>query len=88
MLPSFIHSFIHSLIRSIVACASYAGDGGATSALVPVCHCELFEAENAECPKCGKGFNQEIFQGRPPRFASRYSVVIKLSTVSNKNDLN
>ena len=37
-------------------------------AMVPVCHCN---AQRAECDECGRGYNQEVNSGRPPRFLSR-----------------
>ena len=49
-------------------------------ALVPVCYCELWQAEGkAECSVCKKGFNQEVSAGRAPRFATRsWSAVMLL----------
>ncbi|CAE7226220.1 unnamed protein product [Symbiodinium sp. CCMP2592] len=33
-------------------------------AMIPVCHCHLSNAEHATCNECGKGFHQEVAQGK------------------------
>ena len=55
-------------------CCLLAAAGESVQAVVPVCHCELIDAEKAECQTCGKGYNQEVLQGRAPRFATRFLV--------------
>ena len=51
--------------------------------MIPVCYCEdLQQAQNASCEKCGRGYNQEVSAGRPPRFISRFQAALYCQTVT------